>query len=324
MSNAPAPASSSLSVPKLLGLLALTVVATGAVVYLALRPREQADEVVVSTIEPKAAAELKINTQQAVDATRRTSEKPELGRRYRVRIDSESREGTEGIARIGGQVIFVKGARPGQEVMIEITRLRATTAEAVIVGEAGAETAASSVAPASAPSADSAPVRASAPVAVPADATVYTGTVVFVGKFGDGLVKVDGQSVYVPGVQKGERISFIITEKRDRFSAGQLVSKLEPVAESAHADARESRPTTERVVETKAPQIQVGQEHEVTITEKERRNPELAGVGRVDGLVVIVNGTKPGDRVKVRITERKPTLAFGEIVERLESAPAAP
>ena len=318
MSNAPTPASSSLSVPKLLGLLALTVLATGAVVYLAIRPGEKADEVVVSTIEPKAAAELKINTQQAVDATRRTSEKPELGRRYRVRIDSESREGTEGIARIGGQVIFVKGGRPGQEVTIEITRLRATTAEAVIVGEAGSEAVASTAAPASAPAASP------APVAVPADATVYTGTVVFVGKFGDGLVKVDGQSVYVPGVQKGERISFIITEKRDRFSAGQLVSKLEPVAESAHADTRESRPTTERVVETKAPQIQVGQEHEVTITEKERRNPELAGVGRVDGLVVIVNGTKPGDRVKVRITDRKPTLAFGEIVERLESAPAAP
>lgn len=318
MSTAPTPASSSLSVPKLLGLLALTVVATGAVVYLAVRPGKQADEVVVSTIEPKAAAELKINTQQAVDATRRTSEKPELGRRYRVRIDSESREGTEGIARIGGQVIFVKGARPGQEVMIEITRLRATTAEAVIVGEAGSETVASSAAPAAAP------VQASASVAVPADATVYTGTVVFVGKFGDGLVKVDGQSVYVPGVQKGERISFIITEKRDRFSAGQLVSKLEPPAASVHAYARESRPTTERVVETKAPQIQVGQEHVVTITEKERRNPELAGVGRVDGLVVIVNGTKPGDRVKVRITERKPTLAFGEIVERLDGAPAAP
>lgn len=322
MSNAPTPASSSLSVPKLLGLLTLTVIATGAVVYLAIRPGEKADEVVVSTIEPKAAAELKINTQQAVDATRRTSEKPELGRRYRVRIDSESREGTEGIARIGGQVIFVKGARPGQEVMIEITRLRATTAEAVIVGEGGATAASDAVRPAAAPAA---PTTPRAPVAVPADATVYTGTVVFVGKFGDGLVKVDGLSVYVPGVQKGERISFVITEKRDRFSAGQLVSKLEPVAEAAHADARDARPAaTERVVETKAPHIQAGQEYEVAITEKERRNPELAGVGRVDGLVVIVNGAKPGDRVKVRITERKPTLAFGEIVERLEGAPAAP
>lgn len=320
MSNAPTPASSSLSVPKLLGLLALTVVATGAVVYLAVRPRDKTEEVVVSTIEPKAAAELKINTQQAVDATQRTSEKPELGRRYRVRIDSESREGTEGIARIGGQVIFVKGGRPGQEVMIEITRLRATTAEAVIVGESGAP-----VTPSAPPAVAAAPAAAAAPVVVPADATVYTGTVVYVGKFGDGLVKVDGQSVYVPGVQKGDRISFIITEKRDRFSAGQLVSKLEALPEAAHLDSRETRPTaTERVIETKAPQIQPGQEYEVTITEKERRNPELAGVGRVEGLVVIVNGTKPGDRVKVRITERKPTLAFAEIVERLESAPTAP
>lgn len=313
MSDSP---SSSLSVSKLLALLVLTVVATGAVVYLAVRPRDKAAEVVVSKLEPKAAAEAKINTQQAVDATAGSSEKPELGRRYRVRIDSESREGTEGIARVGGQVIFVKGGRPGQEVLIEITRLRKTTAEAVIVGEAGAPVAATP-----------APVRSSsdaAPASVPEGAPVYTGTVVFVGKFGDGLVKANGESVYVPGVQKGERISFIITEKRDRFSSGQLVSKLEPVAEAAPVDHREARTGTDRLVETKAPQIQPGQEYEINITEKERRNPELAGVGRVDGLVVIVNGTKPGDRVKVRITERKPTLAFAEIVERLESTPAAP
>lgn len=313
MSDSP---SSSLSVSKLLALLVLTVVATGAVVYLAVRPRDKAAEVVVSKLEPKAAVEAKINTQQAVDATAGSSEKPELGRRYRVRIDSESREGTEGIARVGGQVIFVKGGRPGQEVLIEITRLRKTTAEAVIVGEAGAPVAATP-----------APVRSSsdaAPASVPEGAPVYTGTVVFVGKFGDGLVKANGESVYVPGVQKGERISFIITEKRDRFSSGQLVSKLEPVAEAAPVDHREARTGTDRLVETKAPQIQPGQEYEINITEKERRNPELAGVGRVDGLVVIVNGTKPGDRVKVRITERKPTLAFAEIVERLESTPAAP
>ena len=317
MSN-PAPASSAMSVPKLLGLLVLTVVATGAVVYLAVRPKEKADEVVVTKIEPQAAAELKINTQQAVDATQRTSEKPELGRRYRVRIDSESREGTEGIARIGGQVVFVQGGRPGQEVLVEIPRLRRTTAEAVIINEGGS-------APAAAPAAVASPAPVSAPASVPADSTVYTGTVVFVGKFGDGLVKVDGQSVYVPGVQKGDRISFIITEKRDRFSTGQLVSKLEALPEAAPPDHRQSSgPRTNRVLETKAPHIQPGQEYEVEITEKERRNPDQAGVGRVDGLVIIVNGTKPGDRVKVRITERKPTLAFAEIVERLESKPAAP
>lgn len=319
MSN-PVPASSALSVPKLLGLLALTVVATGAVVYLAVRPKEKADEVVVTKIEPQAAAELKINTQQAVDATQRTSEKPELGRRYRVRIDSESREGTEGIARIGGQVVFVQGGRPGQDVLIEITRLRRTTAEAVIINEGGTAPAA-----APAPAAVASSSSSSAPAPVPADSTVYTGTVVFVGKFGDGLVKVDGQSVYVPGVQKGDRISFIITEKRDRFSNGQLVSKLEALPEATVPDHRQSSgPRTNRVLEAKAPHIQPGQEYEVEITEKERRNPDQAGVGRVDGLVIIVNGTKPGDRVKVRITERKPTLAFAEIVERLDSKPAAP
>lgn len=319
MSDAPVPASNSLTVPKLLALLALTVVATGAVVYLAVRPKEQKGEVVVTKLEPQAAAEMKINTQQTVDATRRTSEKPELGRRYRVRIDSESREGTEGIAHVGGMVVFVAGSRPGQELLVEITRVRATTAEAVIIKEEG------DASPAvAAPSAPRDETRA--PVAtVPAGGTVYTGTVVFVGKFGDGLVKVNGMQVYVPGVQKGDRISFVVTEQRDRFSKGELVSKLEPAAAPAGGERRErSGAGGERVVETKAPHIQPGQEYEVEITEKERRNPELAGVGRVDGLVIIVEGTKPGDRVKVRITERKPTIAFAEIVERLESKPAAP
>lgn len=318
MSDAPVPASSSLTVPKLLVLLLLTVVATGAVVYLAVRPKEQKGEVVVTKLEPQAAAELKINTQQVVDATRRTSEKPELGRRYRVRIDSESREGTEGIAHIGGLVVFVAGSRPGQELLVEITRVRATTAEAVIIKEEGA--AAVTAAPT-----EARPDTRPAAATVPADGTVYTGTVVFVGKFGDGLVKVNGMQVYVPGVQKGDRISFVVTEQRDRFSKGALVSKLEPAPASTGGETREPRPANaERVVETKAPHIQPGQEYEVEITEKERRNPELAGVGRVDGLVIIVEGTKPGDRVKVRITERKPTIAFAEIVERLESKPATP
>ena len=308
MSDAPVPASSALSIPKLLALLGLTIVATGAVVYLAVRPREAADEVVVTKLEPQAATELKINTQQTVDATQRISDKPELGRRYRVRIESESREGTEGIARIGGQVIFVQGGRPGQEVQIEITRLRKTTAEAVIIKEEGG-----AIAAATAPLA--------APVAAPDSGTVYTGTVIYVGKYGDGLVKADGLSVYVPGVQKGDRISFVITEKRDKFSTGQLVSKLESGGAAA-ASGSASAPA--RVVEPRAPHIQPGQEHELTITEKERRNPDKDGVGRIDGLVVVVEGTQPGDRLKVRITERKPTLAKAEIIERLASTPAAP
>jgi predicted RNA-binding protein with TRAM domain len=298
-----------LTVPKLLALLVLAVVATGAVVYLVVRPKEKQGEVVVTTLEPQAAAELKINTQETVDATQRTTAKPELGRRYRVRVESESREGTEGIAHIGGQVIFVQGGRPGQEVLVEITRLRKTTAEAIIIKEEGRAPVASATASSSTSS------------AVPAGGTVYTGTVVYVGKFGDGLVKVNGMSVYVPGVEKGDRISFVITEQRDKFSNGQLISKLG--ASPVGAEERPA-PAAARVVETRAPHIQPGQELELNITEKERRNPEQAGVGRIDGLVVIVQDTKPGDRVKVRITERKATLALAEIVERLESKPVAP
>jgi len=40
------------------------------------------------------------------------------------------------------------------------------------------------------------------------------------------------------------------------------------------------------------------------------------GVALIDGFAVIVNGTRLGDEVKVRIKAAKPHFAFGEIIER--------
>lgn len=300
--------SSSLTVPKLLALLLLTVVATAAVVYLVLRPSEKPGEVVVTKFEPEAAAKLKINTLQAEEATPKGGEKPVVGRRYKVRIDSESREGTEGIARIGGLVVFVKEGRPGQDVVIEITRVRSTTAEGVIVKT---ETGPAPVA-----------VAPPAPVAPPVESAIYTGTVVSVGKYGDGVVKLNNEPVYIPGVQKGDRISYALNERRGKYANGRLIAKLS--SESAGGEAKTTTSASNRTVEVRAPQIQAGQELEVEITEKDRNNPDKAGVGRIENLVILVPETKPGDRVKVRITDRRATLAHAEIIQRLESAPANP
>lgn len=360
---------SSLTLPKVLALLALAVVATGAVVYLAIRPRQPDREAVVSVMDAREAEQANVNVSQAGTP----SEKVELGRRYRVRIEGESREGTEGIAKIGGMIVFVKNSRPGDEVLVEITRMRRTTAEGVVVADPSAPAGAAR-----------APVSASIPVG-----QVFTGVVTDAGRYGDGVVRVAGRTVYVADATMGQHVVFEVTEHRERYDKGRIVEVLGGGAAAASASAPSFGPVgqvftgtvtdigrfgdgivrvnnrpvyvhgaqkdqvvvfeiTERLERhdkarlltadgkpaevsadasapreaIKAPHIQVGYEGEVEIVEKERRNPDKAGVGRIDGLAILVDGAQPGDKVRVRVTERQPRFARAEIVEKAAPAPA--
>ncbi|HBN94747.1 MAG TPA: 23S rRNA (uracil(1939)-C(5))-methyltransferase RlmD [Firmicutes bacterium] len=58
----------------------------------------------------------------------------------------------------------------------------------------------------------------------------------------------------------------------------------------------------------------VGQEHIIDIT---GLSHEASGVGRVEGRVVFVPETIPGDRVKVRLVHLKERLGYGELIEIL-------
>jgi predicted RNA-binding protein with TRAM domain len=65
----------------------------------------------------------------------RSGDKPvELGKEYRVRITDMSGRG-EGVAKIEGFIVFVRGAKPSEEVTIKITRLGARAATGEIVPE---------------------------------------------------------------------------------------------------------------------------------------------------------------------------------------------
>ena len=55
------------------------------------------------------------------------------GHRYRVRISGTSRRSAAGVARIGGIVTFIPGTQPGQTAIVEITRLKRSTAEAKLL-----------------------------------------------------------------------------------------------------------------------------------------------------------------------------------------------
>ncbi len=60
--------------------------------------------------------------------------------------------------------------------------------------------------------------------------------------------------------------------------------------------------------------IEEGKTYEVEI---EGLGKKGDGIGRIENFVVIVQDTKPGDKVKVRITAVRGKVAFGDVEEML-------
>ena len=58
--------------------------------------------------------------------------------------------------------------------------------------------------------------------------------------------------------------------------------------------------------------IEIGTEYEVEIVDE---TPNGAGIARVKGFMVLVNGAKSGDNLKVRITQTDSLSADAEIIK---------
>jgi len=64
--------------------------------------------------------------------------------------------------------------------------------------------------------------------------------------------------------------------------------------------------------------VDMGKEYDVEIQESSRRGE---GIARIKGLVVFVPNTKPGDKVKIRITRISRRFCEAEVVGKAEGKP---
>ncbi len=317
MTDAPSPSPSAkptspaaFSARTLIILGGVALVVTGVVVALILKG-ERKDEEVISIVEQPAPTQ-RVNVFEVVDARGNTAIKAEVGTRYRVVVEDESRDSAAGIARLGGLVTFVPGASKGDDVVIEVTRLKNRTAEATVIERHG------HVEVAATPSPRNAPAQSPSATTTPAG-PVYTGIVQSVGQKGDGLLHLNGKVVFVPGVKEGETIVYAIVQDKEKHAIGRLVSREVAAAAPTPAPPAPAVANGDKKKDIALP----GEEFTVTILEASTKKP-TDGIAKIEGLIVFVPDSKAGDRARIRIAQRMKRSAVAEVIERLPPETAAP
>ena len=122
-----------------------------------------------------------------------------------------------------------------------------------------------------------------------------------------GIAKVGGLVTFIPDARRGQIALVDITRVRERVADAVLVKVLSTVELPPKAVRGPFVP----LPGDPAGHVVAGAEMDVIITEASSKNPETEGVAKVAGLVVFVNGaTTIGERVNVRITDRRERVAF--------------
>jgi predicted RNA-binding protein with TRAM domain len=85
-----------------------------------------------------------------------------------------------------------------------------------------------------------------------------------------------------------------------------------PTCEFSPDELAETNNEVKRMERSFNKPVEQGKEYEVEIKETSRRGD---GVARIEGFVVFVPQTKPGDKVKVKINTVGPRFATGEVVQ---------
>jgi predicted RNA-binding protein with TRAM domain len=63
--------------------------------------------------------------------------------------------------------------------------------------------------------------------------------------------------------------------------------------------------------------VEIGKEYDVEIEETSRRGE---GITRIEGLVIFIPKTKPGDKVRIKITNISRRFAEAEVIEAEEKS----
>ena len=294
-------------------LILLPVLGILLAIGIALLVRKPKDNANVAVIVTEGQSGVDVNTGAIIDAT--VTDQPILARvgyRYKVFVDDESDDRSSGIAKIGGKATFIPGARRGQTAIVDVTRVRERVVDANIVKVL------SEVAlPPKPPRATYVPLPGdSAANLVPgAEMDVIISENSERNPTSEGVAKVNGLVVFVNGaITVGERVNVRITDRRERMAFAELTGKpagTEPLPESTAPARREAfvPPPGDS-----AANVVPGAEMDVIIAEASAKNPTTEGVAKVNGLVVFVNGaTTIGERVNVRITDRRERMAFAEL-----------
>jgi len=245
---------------------------------------------------------------------------------------SDKNPGAEGIARVGGLVVAVKGAATiGERVNVRIVERRDRIAFAELTGKpAGTGPLPEIAAPARAPRAAFVP-PAGDPVVVGAEMDVVVSEASEKNPTTEGVARIGGLVVFVNGATTiGERVNVRIVERRERVAMAMPTGKpagTGPLPEIA-APARPPRSPRPAYVPgpgDSAPHVVPGAVVALTIVEPSDKNPTTEGVAKIDGFVVFVKGaTVPGQAVNVRITDRRRSLAMGEVTtDPVTAAPAS-
>lgn len=281
-------------------------------IYL-VRPRDPGVVTVVYSDGQTGAAD--INTGDILDATDpRAGLEPRLGYRYKLFVEDESDDRTSGVAKIGGRVTFIPGARRGQTVIADVTRVRERVVDANLIRVLSEIDLPPKAAPAPF---EPAPGDSAGHVIAGAEMDVIISEASSKNPDTEGIARVAGLVVVVNGVPTvGERVNIRITDRRERIAFAEPTGKPAgtgplPDASSPSASRRShrSRGFTPAPGD-RAAHVLPGAEMDVTISEESGQNPGVDGVARVEGLVVFVEGVPSiGETVHVRITDRRERAA---------------
>lgn len=288
--------------------LPLLGIALIVLAVLVLRPARQV--VVTEVLPPESGAA--INLGQVIDATVPGAPVvPRLGFRYRLFVEDESDDRSSGIARMGGRTVFIQDARRGQTVLADVTRVRERVVDATLAAVLGTVEL-----PPKPPRAAWTPAAGDPTADIVKDAVLDVILTEPSSKNpeNEAIARVAGLVVVVQGAPSssiGERVNVRITDRRERIAFAELTGN---PAGTDPLPVREARPAKPAYRPEPGDPAVVGAELDVVISEPSAKRPGEEGIAKIGGLVIAVKGaTTVGERVNVRITDRRERIAFAEL-----------